>query len=106
MMEVMDEVEHTFGIRPEKVTLVPYEMQKFSTIGHTANHCKGIPAPILVEHQTNQGCLDCLIFNDKMSRAGLPRSRWSFTDHKMNSSECPTKRALLKKMKKEVCIYK
>ena len=68
-------------------------------IGHTAKHCSGIPAPILVEHKQSNACLDCLVHNSKMASGGFNANRFRYMDHAKNSSECPTRKALLKKMK-------
>lgn len=69
-------------------------------LGHTKNNCEGIPAALLLDYQQQQGkaCLDCLAFNKRMSLAGFSTNRYRFTDHELDSRECPTKKAFLKKM--------
>lgn len=68
-------------------------------LGHTKNNCGGIPAAVLLDYQQQQGkaCLDCLAYNKRMALAGFSTGRYRFTDHELDSRECPTKKAFLKK---------
>jgi len=65
-----------------------------SLFGHTKNTCPGIPEEIRPEPSQ---CLDCQVYNLRMKKAGLPRSRCRDTKHPAGSRDCPTKRCLVKK---------
>lgn len=79
-------------------TVIPMRCKKCNTLGHTLKNCKGIPSTLLVEHKKTNACLDCLMYNSKMSSAGFPKTRWRWTNHEIDSSTCPSKRAHIKKL--------
>lgn len=66
------------------------------TLGHTRNHCPGIADSL----RQKEGCMDCIIFNERMKSAGLPRSRHRRIDHPIDSEQCPTRRSAMKKLQK------
>lgn len=75
--------------------------QSCKLLGHTKNNCEGIPEAVLLDFQQQQGksCLDCLAYNKRMSMAGFPRNRFRCTDHDKDTNECPTRKALMRKIR-------
>lgn len=71
-----------------------------NALGHTKNHCKGIPEAVKLDQEKNAGCLDCTLYNSRMSKAGFPKSRWRPSNHKLNSKDCPSKAAYEKKLRR------
>lgn len=72
--------------------------QTCRVFGHTRNHCPGIPDRVkkTVEEQPGT-CLDCLIYNDRLQTAGLPRVQLRDTRHSAGSSTCRSLQTLRKK---------
>lgn len=66
-------------------------------LGHTQNHCSGIPPQILQMQKEQGGCMDCHAYNYGIKKAGLPQNRSRPTNHQPMDQVCPTKKSLRRK---------
>lgn len=87
------------GYRRCRIDTTPQLMKckKCTLLGHTQNHCEGVAADLQAKKQSGNFCLDCLVYNDRITRAGLPKYRHRPVTHLAGSRECPTKRSMMKK---------
>lgn len=66
-------------------------------LGHTVNHCKGLPEKLQNLSSNSATCLDCAAYNLHLTEVGAPKVQFRSITHSTNSYTCGTKQAFTKK---------